>query len=216
MRILIVEDDKALNNGIALSLTGCDILQAFCIKEAKDRLDENIDLIILDLNLPDGNGIDFCREIRAYSKVPIIMLTANDMEIDIVAGLESGADDYLTKPFSLAVLRARVNAVTRRKQENIKVFRIKNFIVDFENMKFLCAGVPIELSKTEQRLLKLLVLNMGRTMPRELLIEKVWSDGAEFVEENALSVCIKRLRQKLPGIPVKTVYGIGYIMEREK
>lgn len=83
-------------------------------------------------------------------------------------------------------------------------------------MKFLCYSVPIELSKTEQRLLKLLVLNMGRTMLRELLIEKVWSDGAEFVEENALSVCIKRLRQKLPGIPIKTVYGIGYIMEREK
>lgn len=115
MRILIVKDDRVLNNGIALSLTGCDILQAFCIKEAKERLDENIDLIILDLNLPDGNGIDFCREIRAHSKVPIIMLTANDMEIDVVTGLESGANDYITKPFSLAVLRARVNAVTRRK-----------------------------------------------------------------------------------------------------
>ena len=214
MKIFIVEDDRALNNGIALSLTSYEVRQAFCLKEAREKIDASIDLIILDINLPDGNGVDFCREIRTYSQVPIIMLTANDMEIDIVAGLEGGADDYITKPFSLAVLRARVNAVTRRKQADTKTFQYKNFTFDFENMQFFYDDTLVELSKTEQRLLKILVQNIGRTMPREMLIEKIWLDGAEFVEENALSVCIKRIRQKLPGIPIKTVYGIGYVLER--
>ena len=214
MKILIVEDDSVLNNGIALSLANHEILQAFSIKEAESKFNSDIELIILDINLPDGSGIDFCKSIRAYSGVPIIMLTANDMEIDIVTGLESGADDYITKPFSLAVLRARVNAVTRRNKSDNTVFRYKNFAFDFENMKFTYDNISVELSKTEQKLLKILAQNIGRTMSRDLLIDRVWSDGAEFVEENALSVCVKRLRQKLPGLPVKTVYGIGYVLEK--
>lgn len=136
------------------------------------------------------------------------------MKTDIVTGLESGADDYITKPFSLAVLRARVNAVIRRKQDGDEIFRYKNFIFDFERMKFSYDNIPVELSKTEQKLLKILVRNIGRTMPRDVLIDKVWSDGAEFVEENALSVCIKRIRQKLPGVPIKTIYSIGYVWEK--
>lgn len=216
MKLLIVEDDRVLNNGIALSFPNCEVLQAYCIQEAQSRLEANPDLILLDKNLPDGSGVDFCREIRAYSKVPIIFLTADDMELDIVTGLESGADDYITKPFSLAVLRARVNAVIRRKQEHADVFRYGNFVFDFENMKFTCDDIPVELSKTEQRLLKILMQNIGKTMPRNTLIDRVWTDGAEFVEENALSVSVKRLRQKLPGLPIKTVYGIGYELERIK
>lgn len=214
MKILIVEDDRVLNEGIALSLTNNEISQAFCIKEAETLFNADTELIILDINLPDGNGIDFCRKIRAYSSVPIIFLTANDMEIDIVTGLESGADDYITKPFSLAVLRARVNAVTRRKQSDTSVFKYKDFVFDFENMKFSHNNTSIELSKTEQKLLRIFTQNIGRTLSRDMLIERVWSDGAEFVEENALSVTVKRLRQKLPNIPVKTIYGIGYIWEK--
>lgn len=214
MKILIAEDDRALNNGIALSLANHEVLQAFSVSDAEKMADAGIDLIILDVNFPDGSGIDFCRKIRAYSSVPIIMLTANDMEIDIVTGLESGADDYITKPFSLAVLRARVNAVTRRKSDITAVYRYKNFEFDFENMRFMCGKECVELSKTEQKLLKVLVRNIGRTISRDTLIDRVWTDGAEFVEENALSVCVKRLRQKLPGIPIKTVYGIGYVLER--
>lgn len=216
MKILIVEDDKTLNNGIALSLGDDDIIQAFCIEEAKRLLYSSIDLIILDINLPDGSGLDFCREIRKTSKVPIIFLTANDMEIDIVTGLETGADDYITKPFSLAVLRARVNAVARRRSNDGNVFHLGKYEFDFDNMKFLADGVTVELSKTEQRLLKMFVQNQGRTLSRELLIDRVWSDGAEFVEENALSVTVTRLRQKLDGIPIKSVYGIGYVWEKEK
>ena len=215
MKLLIVEDDRSLNPGIALSLNNWEVVQAFSLREARQALSKELDLILLDVNLPDGSGLDFCKEVRAFSRIPIIMLTANDMELDIVTGLESGADDYITKPFSLAVLRARVNAVVRRGQDEGRVFREGDFVFDFEEMKFSCGGTPVTLSKTEQKLLKLLVQNRGRTMTRESLLDRVWSDGAEFVEENALSVCMKRLRQKLPGLPVKTVYGIGYVWERE-
>lgn len=216
MKILIVEDDRTLNNGIALSLNNDDILQAFCIEDADRLLDNSIDLIILDINLPDGSGLDFCRKVRQTSKVPIIFLTANDMEIDIVTGLEMGADDYITKPFSLAVLRARVNAVLRRQNTDSNIFHLGKFDFDFDNMKFLDGNTPVELSKTEQRLLKIFVQNQGRTLSREMLIDRVWSDYSEFVEENALSVTVKRLRQKLADVPIKSVYGIGYVWEKEK
>ncbi len=216
MKILIVEDDRALNSGIALSLRGDDILQAFCLKEAEGLFDSSVDLIILDINLPDGSGLDFCRKIRQTSSVPIIFLTANDMEIDIVTGLETGADDYITKPFSLAVLRARVNAVSRRNHNEGNVFRMGKYEFDFDNMKFLSGNEAVVLSKTEQRLLKIFVQNPGRTLTREMLIDRVWSGGAEFVEENALSVTVKRLRQKLGDVPIKSVYGIGYVWEKEK
>ena len=214
MKLLVVEDDHALNQGIALSFAGETVVQAFCMKDAEELFDESIDLVILDINLPDGSGLDLCREIRKSSRVPIIFLTANDMEIDIVTGLESGADDYITKPFSLAVLRARVNAVTRRRVSDGNFVVIGNYSFDFDNMKFLDGDMPVELSKTEQRLLKLFVQNMGQTLSRDLLLQRIWSDGAEFVEENALSVTVKRLRQKLPDAPIRTVYGIGYAWEK--
>ena len=215
MKFLIVEDDTALNNGIALSLTGDNAIQSYSIADAEKNFDESIDLIILDINLPDGNGVDFCRKIRKTSQVPIIFLTANDMEIDIVTGLESGADDYITKPFSLAVLRARINTVLRRKQPVCNKYEDDSFSFDFENMSFFAHGKPVELSKTEQKLLKVFVFNRGVTLSRDTLIDKVWGTGAEFVEENALSVTVKRLRQKLPSIPLKTVYGIGYVWEKQ-
>lgn len=214
MKLLVVEDDRALNQGIALSFAGETVVQAFCMKDAEELFDESIDLVILDINLPDGSGLDLCREIRKSSHVPIIFLTANDMEIDIVTGLESGADDYITKPFSLAVLRARVNAVTRRRTSDGAVVAVGNYSFDFDNMKFLDGDMLVELSKTEQRLLKLFVQNMGQTLSRDLLLQRIWSDGAEYVEENALSVTVKRLRQKLPDAPIKTVYGIGYVWEK--
>lgn len=138
------------------------------------------------------------------------------MEIDIVTGLETGADDYITKPFSLAVLRARVNAVLRRRQPGSNVFCTDRYEFDFDNMKFLVDSTPVELSKTEQRLLKIFVRNPGRTLPREMLLDRVWTDNAEFVEENALSVAVKRLRQKITDVPIRSVYGIGYVWEQQK
>lgn len=218
MTILLVEDDRTLSDGIVLSLQAEDIeiRQAFSLKMARELLTPEVALILLDVGLPDGSGLDFCREIRKNSRTPVIFLTANDMETDIVAGFATGADDYITKPFSLMVLRARVEAVLRRTAP-VKApgcFQQDGFCFDFDSMRFLADGKPIELSKTEQKLLKLLVYNRGNTVPRDTLIDRIWSDGAEFVDENALSVTMRRLREKLPGIPVRTVYGVGYVWEK--
>ena len=138
------------------------------------------------------------------------------METDIVAGLESGADDYITKPFSLAVLRARVNAQLRRQDRGQKdLVELDGFAFNFPRMEFKKDGHPVELSKTEQKLLHLLVSNRGTTLSRGTLVDRLWTDGAEYVDENALSVTIKRLRNKLEDNPskpqyLKTVYGVGY------
>ncbi len=217
--IAIIEDDKGLNNGIALALKqeGFRFYQYGALGEVENIQD--MDLLILDINLPDGNGFDFLKELRTHSDVPVIILTANDLETDEVMGLNLGADDYMTKPFSLMVLRARIEKLLqkgKREKEGRKLWRFGELELDFENMRFLKAGVQVELSKTEQRLLKLLVENHNITMKRETLLSRVWTDGAEYVDENALSVTVKRLRDKLEDKDTKyihTVYGIGYVWE---
>ncbi len=210
-KILIVEDDKALNDGIALSLGEHELCQAYMLAEAQSLWDSSVGLVILDINLPDGSGLDFCKQIRRTSSVPIVFLTANDMEIDIVTGLESGADDYITKPFSLMVLRARIHAALRRQAAGNDTYEKDGFVFDFDKMIFSADGQAVELSKTEQRLLKALTANAGITLSREMLMDKIWREEKNFIDDNALSVTVNRLRNKLPGIPVRTVYGIGYI-----
>lgn len=219
-KILIVEDDKALCHGICIALKSEELSFVPCagIQEARLVLEQGgCDLMVLDINLPDGNGVDFLKELRKTSGFPVILLTANDMETDIVAGLESGADDYVTKPFSLAVLRARVHAQLRRQdREKTEVVRTQEFTFDFNHMQFWKGGQNLELSKTEQKLLKILVENRGITMARGSLVDRIWTDGADYVDENALSVTIRRLRGKLEDDPsrpkyIKTVYGIGYV-----
>lgn len=218
-KIFLLEDDAALGNGIRLALQGAALQITLCrtLAEAQSALEQNsFDLLILDINLPDGSGLDLLHEVRKTSAVPIILLTANDMEMDIVTGLESGADDYITKPFSLAVLRARVNAQLRRGTTNKSAcIEIDSFQFDFDRMEFRRDGKLVELSKTEQKLLRILVENRGQTLPRATLVDRIWTDGAEYVDENALSVTMKRLRDKLEDTPsnpkyLKTVYGIGY------
>ncbi len=217
MKLLIVEDDGALGRGIRLALPGPESTLARTLAEARAAwAREAFDLLILDVNLPDGSGLDFLRELRQTSAVPVILLTANDLETDIVAGLDSGADDYITKPFSLAVLRARVDVQLRRfAPPRPQAVELGEFSFDFERMEFRRRGAAVELSKTEQKLLRLLVENRGRTLSREVLLDRIWGQGAAYVEENALSVTVKRLRDKLEDQPsrprfLKTVYGIGY------
>lgn len=219
--ILLIEDDVTLSNGIRLALQNMDyrILQCHTLREAGQFDIAGLDLIILDINLPDGNGLDFLREIRKSSDAKVIILTANDLETDIVAGFQTGADDYITKPFSLAVLQARINARLKDTVcEEHERYESENLRFDFTDMKFYAGARQVELSKTEQKLLRLLVNNKGRTLPRDLLIDRVWPDAADSVEENALSVTIKRLRDKIEETPakprhIKTVYGIGYVWE---
>ena len=217
--ILIIEDDRALSDGIVLSLKDDKylLLQAHNIAAARELLKNNsISLIILDINLPDGNGLDFLREIREKYMVSIIILTANDLETDIVTGLELGADDYITKPFSLMVLRARVKLQLRKLETAVSsVIQIDDYNFNFNAMEFSKNGNIIELSKTEQKLLKILIENKGHTLSRSALVDWIWTDGAAYVDENALSVTIKRLRDKLEEDPsssqyIKTVYGVGY------
>lgn len=208
--ITIIEDDYALNNGIALALKSCDytINQIHRLKD----FDKNrkTDIIILDINLPDGNGFDFLKKFRSYSDTPVIILTANDLETDEVIGLELGADDYITKPFSLMVLRLRIEKILKRKTVYHN-YEDEKFSFDFEKMEFYVKNLPVELSKTEQKLLKILVSNVNQVVTRDILIDKIWSDGSEYVDENALSVTVNRLRKKLNAEKtIQTVYGIGY------
>ncbi len=218
-KILLLEDDTALGRGIQMALQGDAVQIKLCRTLAQGREETARDdycLLILDVNLPDGSGLELLRQVRQDSSVPVILLTANDLEMDIVTGLESGADDYITKPFSLAVLRARVNAQLRRSAGGRTArYAFDGFVFDFDRMEFRRNGQSLELSKTEQKLLRLLVENRGQTLSRAVLVDRVWTDGAEYVDENALSVTVKRLRGKLednPSAPkyVKTVYGIGY------
>ena len=218
--IFLLEDDETLGRGIAMALTGTDtsVTCHSTLTLARETLaEEHFDLLILDINLPDGSGLDLLRQVRSEGDTtPVILLTANDLELDEVTGLEAGADDYITKPFSLAVLRARVNAQLRRGTPKVSpALSVDPFAFDFDRMDFRRDGVSVELSKMEQKLLRVLVENRGHTVPRAALVDRVWTDGAEFVEENALSVTVKRLRSKLEADPskpeyLKTVYGIGY------
>lgn len=218
-QVLIVEDDRNLSRGLYLALRDIDLQIVQCpdLKSAREQLACGItNLVLLDINLPDGNGLQLLREIKSYySSISVILLTANDTEEDIVLGLEYGADDYITKPFSLAILRARVEAQLRRdltRESKPAVISIDRYQFDFEHMAFFKAEIPVELSKTEQKLLLLLIENRGRTVSRSLLLDRIWTDGADYVDENALSVTVKRLRDKLDASDyIKTVYGLGYV-----
>lgn len=219
-RIAIIEHDKDLNNGIVLAMKNekWKFRQYYSLEEAKkDAAISNMDLIILDINLPDGNGFDYLKELRKYSDVSVILLSVNDMETEEVMGLELGADDYIAKPFSLMVLRARMKKVLSRERKQTKSrYESGDLIFNFEEMYFEKGGQEIEFSRTEQKLLCMLVENRGRILSRKKLTDAVWADGAEYVDENALSVAIKRLRNKIEETSskpryIQTVYGIGYV-----
>ncbi|MCM1542563.1 MAG: response regulator transcription factor [Blautia sp.] len=257
--ILIVEDDISLAKGLCRALVSPKVRTESCgtLEEAAERLEawdeEEMPLLLLDVNLPDGNGFDFLKKVKETWHIPVIMLTANDMEMDIVAGLEQGAEDYITKPFSLAVLRARVASALRRRQressggESEKMqtetrtecsresnwlsgevpgasaepdgsrFVFDRYDFDFEKMRFLVKGQVVELSRTEQKLLRYFIANRGITLSRDRLIDWIWTDGAEYVDGNALSVAVKRLRDKLSAQSyIKTVYGVGYVWKKER
>lgn len=216
-QILIVEDDKGLNQGLCQALKQDDrqIVSCFSLQSAKEQIACILpNLVLLDLNLPDGNGLTLLKEIKANTPLlPVILLTVNDTDEDVVNGLEQGADDYITKPFSLAILRARVNMQLRKRksEKNGYIFNKDGYLFDFSALRFSAHGVQVELSKTEQKLLRLLVENCGQTMKRTVLIDRIWTDDADYVDENALSVTVKRLRDKLDAKNhIKTVYGIGY------
>lgn len=218
--ILIVEDDIIINGGIKtyLDKQGYAASSAYSVSEAKKALQEGFALVLLDVNLPDGSGLDLCREIRSVSDVPVIFLTANDTEENMIEGFLYGCDDYIAKPFSVGVLEQRIKAVLRRsntKGQNTDLFSYKDMTVDFKRMLVTINKTPVKLSAMEFKLLRLLIKNKGQVLTRRVILEKIWDCDENYVDENTLNVHIRRLRQKIEADPknpryILTVFGIGY------
>lgn len=215
--ILLLEDDKSLNRGITLTLTkaGYRVVSAFTRSEAEEYFDkEDFALIISDITLPDGSGLEFGKRIRESGETYLIYLTALDSEIDIVNGYETGADDYITKPFSLMVLVSKVNALMRRVDgaEDIKRSMVCGEIeVNCQEMKAYRNGQEIALSKKELQILVYLLENAGKILSKESILERVWDLDGQFVDDNTVTVNISRLKNKLGTDEISNVRGLGYI-----
>ena len=214
--ILIIEDDKILNKGVAFALKkeGYNVISAYTKQEGKTAIDNNeIDFLLLDITLPDGSGLDLCKEIKTKINFPIVFFTANDTEEDMIKGFECGCDDYISKPFSIEVLRKKVLAVLKR--TGIGKFRMKyrDLELDKEKCVVLMKGQEIHLTSTEYKLLLYLMENRGRVVTKAMLLEQLWDIDGNFVDDNTVRVNIKRLRQKLNDEKqeyIVTVFGMGY------
>jgi DNA-binding response OmpR family regulator len=220
-RLFLLEDDLSLINGLSFAVKkeGYDIDVARTTLEA-DTLWENdkYDLVILDVSLPDGSGFDFCRKIRLTSKVPIIFLTAADEETDIIMGLDIGGDDYITKPFKLAIFMSRINALLRRSDNfNTAVTELNSNDISIRLLKgeVYKHGKPLDLTASEYKLLCLFMENADQILSPEQILGELWDCSENYIDNNSLTVYIRRLRTKIednPGEPkrIVTVRGMGY------
>ncbi|MDO4454963.1 MAG: response regulator transcription factor [Eubacteriales bacterium] len=214
--IFLLEDDKILSKGIAIALQkDCHTVNAvYGFMEAlKKYKKQKYDLFLLDINLPDGSGLDFCKKIRETSEIPILFLTANDAEEDMLEGFGAGCDDYISKPFSLEVLRKKVQAILKRTGSERTKIRYKNLEVDIDKCLVLLNGEEIHLTSTEYKLLCYLIKNKGRVVTKAMLLENLWDIDGNFIDDNTVRVNINRLRQKLKDEKqeyIVTVFGIGY------
>ena len=221
MKILFVEDDKVIASGLCYSLTqeGYSVTHCLNVESAKALIEENnFDLAILDLALPDGSGYDICKMIKSKKDIPVIFLTAIDDEVNVVMGLDMGADDYITKPFRIRELLSRIKSVLRRygKTESQKaLLEFSGIKIDTAQAKVYKGEQEIMLTSLEYRLLLIFANNEGQVLSRGQLLESLWDFAGDFVNDNTLTVYIKRLREKIeddsqtPTI-IKTVRGIGY------
>lgn len=215
--ILLLEDDHMLSKGIEIALEkDCHHVTAvYGYVEALQRYkDQRYDLLLLDINLPDGSGLDFCRKIRQTSEVPVLFLTANDTEEDMLDGFAAGCDDYISKPFSLPVLRQKVQAILKRTSSDQIKIKYKELEVDTDKCIVLLKGHEIHLTATEYRLLHYLIQNKGRVVTRAMLLECLWDIDGNFIDDNTVRVHITRLRKKLNDEEqqyIVTVFGIGYM-----
>lgn len=216
-KILLLEDDETIAFGIkaALSRKGYVVTQCETLEKAKKEFHQGFQLVLLDLNLPDGNGYGFCKWVREQGDASIIFLTVRDEVADITKGLDMGADDYITKPFHIAVLESRIAAVLRRVPEDGKGWiNCGDIRIDKDKMQAVLKGENVSLTALEYRLLLVLMENKGRTLPRNLILEKLWDSEGNFVNDNTLTVTMKRLREKLGNTRhILTIRGIGYRME---
>ena len=216
--ILIIEDDTDLQDGLSFSLQseGYRTRAASTVKGGLRIFhDQGCDLLLLDCNLPDGNGFDLCARIKGELDIPIFMLTARDTEMDEVKALETGMDDFMSKPFSLAVLKARIKKLLRRDTLQIPLSS-GDIRIDRNTCKVYKNQTEIHCSKTEYQLLLYFVEHAGRVLSKEQILDSVWDSQGNYVDENTVSVNIRRLRSKLEDDPkhpehLVNVYGIGYI-----
>jgi len=224
MNIFLLEDDDAIGMGLSYSLENerYTVTLAKTVKQAYEIIDNNeFSLYILDLTLPDGSGYDVCKKIKSKGDFPVIFLTAFDDEVNVIMGLELGADDYITKPFRVKELMARIKTVMRRyNKESIDgIIKIRDVIINTNEAKVYKNGAEIILTAMEYRLLLILLSNRGTILSRSKLLENIWDIDGDFVNDNTLTVYIKRLRDKIEDDPakpgyIKTVRGLGYVIEK--
>lgn len=216
-KILVVEDDREMNQGISYVLEeeGYRTISAHTIAEGRDAYEKNgADLILLDVNLPDGEGFGFCRWIRGRSKVPVLFLTARDLEEDALLGYEVGAEDYVTKPFSMKILLRKISVILKRSgEEQGTVFDDGFLRLDLLRAKAEVNGKACSVTPTEFRILKEFLGHRGQLLTYEVLLDRLWDGGNQFVDKHALAVNINRLRGKIEDAEhkyISNVYGMGY------
>lgn len=224
MDIFLLEDDEAIGIGLTYSLEneGYKVTLAKNIKQAEKIIDEKVfSLYILDLTLPDGSGYDICKKVKAKGDLPVIFLTAYDDEVNVIMGFELGADDYISKPFRVKELMRRIKSVMRRysKETSDGIITINNLKINTNEAKVYKNGEEIVLTAMEYRLLLILLSNRGKVLSRTVLLENIWDVAGDFVEDNTLTVYIKRLRDKIEEDPakpefIKTIRGFGYVIEK--
>lgn len=224
--ILLLEDDDSLNRGVSLKLTrqGYQVYAATTIAQAKSLFTGHpVDLVICDIGLPDGSGLDFCRWVRRSHQTLFLFLTALDTELDIVEGYDVGADDYVTKPFSLSVLMAKVDALLRRLPDSDEdgPLRSGEIVLYPRQQRAEKNGQLLSLTANEWKLLQLFVRHPGHVLSRQQLLAAIWELDSDYVDENAVAVNIRRLREKVeddPSLPryIKNVRGLGYVWEGKK
>ena len=212
--ILLVEDSETIIMGLEYSLKqeGYNVKVARTIQEAKKQ--EEYDLILLDVTLPDGNGFEFFKDIKNNQDIPVIFLTALDEEMNVVRGLELGAEDYVVKPFRLKELLSRIKVALRRYNKISSTFlECKGIKIDTENMQVSINDKTIEITSLEYKIIYMLFSNKNKLVTREMLLDKIWDVAGNFVNDNTLTVYIKRIREKIgdnEGKIIKTVRGVGY------
>lgn len=219
MIILLVEDNESIVLGVSYLLKeeGYDVLTALSIGEAEEILyGNNPDLILLDISLPDGNGFQFCRTVREERRIPVIFLTAREEESDVVKGFELGADDYIIKPFRNRELISRIKSVLRRVGKGPALLVCHGICLDTQSGKVTCDGEEIMLTRLEYRILSTMMGNLGKLFTREEILAGIWDISGNFVNDNTLSVTVKRIREKLgdKGELIKTIRGMGYRMDK--
>ena len=211
-KILIIEDDNNLNKGLSIALNkDYEVFSVNTMSEAKSFIGD-ADLILLDMNLPDGDGLEIIEYTRQSSSIPIIVLSAIDLEAYIISAINLGADDYLTKPFSLGILEAKIKrAFEKISPSNLNIYNKNGLDFNFNENTFFVDNKNIDLTRTETKILYYLIKNKSQVITKELLFDFIWGLDDEFIDQNTLSVNISRIRNKLkPYDPIETVFGVGY------